>query len=66
MRRIIPYIQLCCIMKEEKLSETQVRQTATRKEREPRKPRCGNILLESKENVGGTNEGPRKLGEQLG
>jgi hypothetical protein len=53
-------------MKEEKLSENQVRQTATRKEREPRKPRCGNILLEPKENAGGTNEGRRKLGEQLG
>jgi hypothetical protein len=53
-------------MEEEKLSETQFRQTATRKEREPRKSRCGNILLESKENVGGTNEGSRKLGEQLG
>jgi hypothetical protein len=53
-------------MKEERQSGTQVGQTTTRKEREPRKPRCGSILLEPKENAGGTNEGPRKLGEQLG
>jgi len=64
--RIIPYIQLFCIVKEERANETQVRPAATRKEREPRKPRYRNVLLDSREDAGGADEGTGKPGEQLG
>ena len=53
-------------MKEEKANETQVRPAATRKEREPRKPRYRNVLLDSREDAGGADEGTGKPGEQLG